>query len=81
MMLDTFRKPARLAALEFTERELRDLLVSPYGPNCGQTIVEAAQNGRAIIVNMADGTTLTISDGTDALRVMHQTFGWRPAET
>jgi hypothetical protein len=64
--------------MEFDEKALRDMLASSYGQSCGQSVLEAIENGHAIVIAMEDGSTTTLSSKTQALRVMVELFGWTP---
>jgi hypothetical protein len=62
--------------MELTERALSDLLVSPYGKNCGESILEAIERGEAYTIKMTDGSTLSLVDRATAVLMLSQLFGW-----
>lgn len=63
--------------MELTERALRNLLVSPYGKNCGESILEAIQRGEEYVITMDDGTVVTLKDRAAAAHMLQERFGWR----
>ena len=65
------------APMELTERALRDLLVSPYGKNCGDSILDAIEGGELYTVTMDDGSTILLSDRPKATSMLWQRFGWK----
>jgi L-asparaginase II len=64
--------------VEFTERELRELLFSPYGMNCGTSLLAIPEGGSGITVKLADGTTRTANDRASALALLKEVFNWTP---
>ena len=63
--------------MELTERALSDLLVSPYGKNCGDSILEAIERGEIYTIQMTDGSTLSLADRPTAVLMLSQLFGWK----
>lgn len=57
-----------------------DLMGSRYGQSCGQSLLDRIRSGEPMIINMADGRILTLSEPMHALAVMRDTFKWTVAE-
>jgi hypothetical protein len=63
--------------VNFTERALRDLLCSPYGKNCGESMLDGIEKGRVVTVQMSDGSTLTMQDRPTAVLMLREFFQWQ----
>jgi hypothetical protein len=71
---------AKNAPVQFDEKTLRDMLASPYGNDCGYSILESIEAGTAVIIAMTDGRTLTLTETSAALAMLRDAFSWQPTE-
>jgi hypothetical protein len=66
--------------VQFDEKTLRDMLASPYGDDCGHSILESIEAGTPVVIAMTDGRTLTLTDTSKALAMLRDAFSWQPPE-
>jgi hypothetical protein len=64
--------------VQFDEKPLRDMLASPYGDDCGHSILDSIESGTPVVIAMNDGRTVTLTDAAAALAILRDAFSWRP---
>ena len=62
--------------LNCDENSLREFFTSRSA--AGAFVLEAIASGMSVVVQMNDGTTLTLSHKDEALRALAEYFGWLP---
>ena len=63
--------------MEIHEHALRQLFASPFGSACGQVILDGISEGKALVIDMADGRVVSCAQIFEALMMLRQ-FGWSP---
>ena len=61
--------------MELEEEILRRSLTLSDG--CGETLLDAIENGVVVVITMRDGRKLTLADRHMARRTLRDVFGWR----
>lgn len=66
------------AVMEYNEHTLREVLASPYGQSCGQSLLDMIIAGEVVTVAMNDGRTLLLSELQTARGILSEMFQWKP---
>ena len=65
-----------LFTVDLAEQTLRDTLATDFGQRCGQAIFDRVLAGETVLLAMADGSTLTLTDPLATTDVLRELFGW-----
>ena len=60
------------------EHSLRDMMRSVFGSGVGQIILEKVIDGEPVAIAKEDGSTLTLTNCAETLRLLLEGFDWRP---
>lgn len=60
------------------EHSLRDMMRSVFGSGVGQIILEKVMGGEPVAIANEDGSTLTLTDTGETLRLLLERFEWQP---
>jgi hypothetical protein len=58
------------------EQSLIELLASSHGEACGRAIIECLEKGGELVINLADGSALTLITIEEAREALAQRFNW-----
>jgi hypothetical protein len=62
--------------VEFTENELRQLLFSPHGRKCAESLLSMPEGGTGVILKLADGTVREAHDAASVRLILEEVFQW-----
>jgi hypothetical protein len=60
------------------ELSLREMMRSVFGSGVGQIILEKVIDGEPVVIAKEDGSTLTLTNSAETLRLLLERFEWRP---
>jgi hypothetical protein len=63
-------------AMDCDEHSLRQMLASALGASVVHSILNAIVRGERTKILLADGKVIVLSDVEEALRILHEKFGW-----
>jgi hypothetical protein len=63
--------------MEVHEQAFRQLFASPFGPACGQAIIDGISEGKELVIDMTDGSVHNCAQLFEAIAILRQ-FGWNP---
>ncbi|HSI65404.1 MAG TPA: hypothetical protein VLE43_19920 [Candidatus Saccharimonadia bacterium] len=65
--------------MDCNELSLREMLTSVHGPVIGRCILDQVEAGTVVTIVTPDGSHIHLTAKDQALRVLMDRFGWRPA--
>src|SRR5204863_9228954 len=65
--------------MDCDEHSLRQMLTSALGASVVRSILNAIVNGEQTTILLSDGGLIVLSDVEEALRILHERFGWTAA--
>jgi hypothetical protein len=65
--------------MECNDKFIRQMLSSPYGQTIGAAILDRLDGANTVTILLADGSKIRLETREEALRVLGDYFGWRPA--
>lgn len=67
--------------MNLDEHPLREMLASQHGGGVGQVLVDRVEDGEPVVIAMSDGSTLTLNEPEETIRVLVERFNWRSNES